>query len=257
MTGDRPITEDDLQGFVDGVLDDDRREAVRIYLHGHPETAVRIAAYQDQAEALRAGLARFADRPLPPELGVRALVEQRRGRMIRRRNIAAAAAILCVGGLTGWFGHQVTATPTHGVHALAREAVDNYEVYAADARRPVEMAADQRATLVHWVSERLGAPVEAPDLGAAGYRFLGGRLVTTPNGPAALFVYEGQAADRLTVTVRPMAVERNEAMSERSFGELGGVTWSADGLGFSVVAPRGSGPLRPLANEVRRQARSV
>jgi anti-sigma factor RsiW len=253
MTGDRPISEEDLHGFIDGMLDPARREAVQRYLDAHPETAARIATYRSQGEALRAALAPFADQPLPAELGLKSLVEAQRRRFARNRQIAAAVAILCTGGFAGWFGNQSLSAPTRGVHALAQEAVDNYHVYAADAHRPVELTPDERATLVRWVSERLGAPVDAPDLRAAGYRFLGGRLVTTPNGPAALFVYEGEAADRLAVMARPMTVDRNRAMSERSFGALDGVTWSRNGLGFSVVAPRGSSRLAPAVEEVRRQ----
>jgi hypothetical protein len=100
---------------------------------------------------------------------------------------------------------------------------------------------------------RFDAPVQAPDLQGAGYSFLGGRLVTTPNGPAALFVYDGTFGDRLTVMVRPMEIDRNRPMSERSYGSLDGVTWSENGLGFSVVAPRASADLLPVAENVRRQ----
>lgn len=254
MTVELPVTEEDLHGFIDGVLEPGRREVVQRYLDAHPETAARIATYQTQGEALRAALAPYSDQPAPAGLGLMPLIERRRRRFARNRQVAAAAAILCTGGLAGWIGHHSLSVPTRGVHALAQEAVDNYQVYAADAHRPVELTPDQRATLVQWVSERLGAPVDPPDLQAAGYRFLGGRLVTTPNGPAALFVYEGPSADRLAVMARPMSVDRNSSMSERSFGPLDGVTWSRNGLGFSVVAPRGSGRLAPAVEEVRRQA---
>lgn len=253
MTGERPISEDDLQALVDDVLDEDRREAVRRYLDSHPDEARRIATYRHEGEALRSALSGFAESPLPPEMNLETLVEGRRRRMAGRRQIAAAAAVLCIGSLTGWFGHGAFSTPPRGVHALAREAADNYGVYAADLRRPVELTPDQRATLVHWVSERLGEPVEAPDLEAAGYRFLGGRLVTTPNGPAALFIYEGPTTDRLAVMTRPMAIDKNKPMVEQSFGTLEGATWSRNGLGFSVVAPRASGQARAIAREVRRQ----
>ena len=103
------------------------------------------------------------------------------------------------------------------------------------------------------MSDRLDTPVQPPDLEGAGYRFLGGRLVTTPNGPAALFIYEGAAAERLAVMMRPMEIEKNRSMSEQSYGALDGVTWSRDGLGFSVVAPRASTDLLPVAEDVRRQ----
>lgn len=254
MTGDRPIGEDDLHAFLDGVLDERRRDAVRRYLDAHPEAQSRLSAYRSQGEALREALAPLADQPLPAELSLKSIVERRRKTLVGRRRIAAAAAFLCVGGLSGWFGREAVSPPARGIEALGREAVDNYAVYASDTLRPVELASDQRATLTRWVSERLDTPVRAPDLQSAGYSFLGGRLVTTPNGPAALFIYEGSEADRLTVMVRPMAVDRNRTMSERSYGALDGVTWSRDGVGYSVLAPRDSVYLRPVAEDVRRQA---
>jgi anti-sigma factor RsiW len=254
MSADRPIGEDELHAYLDGVLDEGRQAAVRRYLDARPEERARLAAYRRQGEALREALAPVADQPLPAELNLNAIVERRRTTLAARRRVAAAAAILCIGGLSGWFGRAAVAPPARGIDALGREAVDNHAVYASDTLRPVELASDQRATLIRWVSERLDAPVQAPDLQGAGYRFLGGRLVTTPNGPAALFVYEGASADRLTVMVRPMQIDRNRSMSERSYGTLEGVTWSKDGLGFSVVAPRASTDLRPVAEQVRRQA---
>jgi anti-sigma factor RsiW len=253
MTGDRPISEDDLHAFLDGVLEESRRDAVRRYLDTHPEAQERFAAYREHGEALRNALAPVSDQPLPAELNLKALVERRRKTLAGRRQIAAAAAILCIGGLSGWMGREAVSPPARGIQALGREAVDNYVVYASDTRRPVELASDQRATLTRWVSDRLDTPVQPPDLEGAGYRFLGGRLVTTPNGPAALFIYEGAAAERLAVMMRPMEIEKNRSMSEQSYGALDGVTWSRDGLGFSVVAPRASTDLLPVAEDVRRQ----
>lgn len=254
MTGDRPISEDDLHAFLDGVLEESRRDAVRRYLDTHPEAQGRFAAYLEQGEALRDALAPLADQPVPAELNLKAIAERRRNTLSGRRQIAAAAAILCIGGLSGWLGREAVSPPSRGIQALGREAADNYMVYASDTLRPVELASDQRATLTRWVSERLDTPVQPPDLQSAGYRFLGGRLVTTPNGPAALFIYEGAAADRLAVMMRPMQVEKNRSMSEQSYGALDGVTWSRDGLGFSVVATRASTDLLPVAEDVRRQA---
>lgn len=253
MNGERPISEDDLHALLDGGLEESRRDAVRRYLDTHPEAQSRFNAYRKQGEALRDALAPFADQPLPTELSLRSIVERRRKTQARRHQIAAAAAILCIGGLSGWFGREALSPSKRGIQALGREAVDNYAVYASDRRRPVELAPDQRATLTRWVSERLDTPVQAPDLQTAGYRFLGGRLVTTPNGPAALFIYEGVASDRLTVMVRPMQIDKNRPMAERSYGALDGVTWSRGGLGFSILAPRASVDLLPVAEDVRQQ----
>lgn len=253
MSGDRPISENELHEYVDGVLSEDRREAVRRYLEAHPEVQERVAVYLDHGEALRQALAPLADRPLLAELNVGAMVARRRAKLVRRHQIAAAAVILCIGCLSGWFGREAVSAPDRGIEALGREAADNYVVYASDTLRPVELASDQRAVLTSWVSDRLDRDVQPPDLRGAGYQFLGGRLVTTPNGPAALFLYEGAGAERLAVMMRPMQIDKNRSMSEHSYGELDGVTWSRDGLGFSVVAPRASIDLLPVAEDVRRQ----
>ena len=52
-----PITEDDLHGFVDHLLDSARRSEVQTYLDAHPEIAARIATFRHQREALRAAAA--------------------------------------------------------------------------------------------------------------------------------------------------------------------------------------------------------
>ena len=51
MASSRPITEDDLDGFVDHLLDSARRSEVQAYLHDHPEIAACIAAVSRPREA--------------------------------------------------------------------------------------------------------------------------------------------------------------------------------------------------------------
>lgn len=257
MSAPRPISEDDLQAYVDQALDAGRQAEVADYLRLHPETARRIDGYIAQRDALRAAFSPIADAPIPPELGVRALAEARRARLTAWRPAVAAAMLLCLGGVGGWSARAVLTPPANGVGALAREAVDNYRVYASDDHRPFEMGAAQKADLVRWVSSRLHSPVEVPDLRSAGYRFIGGRLVTTPHGPAAMFLYDGEGGGRLAVMVRPMKVEKNTAMSEQSDRGLDGVSWATDGLGYSLVAPSSPRSLRHLGNEVRRQAEAT
>lgn len=257
MSPSRPISEDELQAYVDQALDAGRRDEVRDYLRLHPGVARRIEGYVAQRAALRAALAPIAEEPIPAELGIRALAEARRVRLSAWRPAIAAAMLLCVGGLGGWMAHGVATPPINGIGALAHEAADNYRVYASDLHRPVEMGSAQKADLVRWVSNRLRSPVAVPDLRSAGYRFIGGRLVTTPHGPAAMFIYDDAQGARLAVMVRPMKVEKNTRMSERTDGGLGGVSWASDGIGYSLVAPARPKSLHPLADEVRRQVEAI
>jgi len=45
VTVERPISEDDLQAFLDGVLEESRRDAVARYLDVHPEAKARLVTY--------------------------------------------------------------------------------------------------------------------------------------------------------------------------------------------------------------------
>ncbi|SME90729.1 Transmembrane transcriptional regulator (anti-sigma factor RsiW) [Tistlia consotensis] len=253
----RPITEDDLQAFVDQALDPPRRAEVEAYLEAHPEVAGRIEGYRRQRAALRAAFAPVADEPLPPELSLARLIEARRRTRTVWWRAAAAALLLGLGGGAGWSLHQAVAPEAPagpgGILALAQEAADSYAVYAPDRVQPVEIRADQQARLVAWASQRLQRPVKVPDLTASGFRFMGGRLVATPHGPAVLFMYDDDRGTRLVVLSRPMAVERDAPMAERSKGDVAGFTWAQQGIGYSLVGPLPPDRLHPLADTVRRQ----
>jgi anti-sigma factor RsiW len=165
---------------------------------------------------------------------------------------AAAAALLVVGGAAGWWLRGAP-PPIAGIGALAQEATDSYRVYAPDRVRPVELRAADQGELVRWVSDRLQRPVAVPDLGGAGFRFMGGRVVATPHGPAGLLMYDDDHGTRLVVLMRPMAIERDTPMAPHGAGAVRGFTWAQRGLGVSVVAAAPADRLHPLADEVRRQ----
>lgn len=251
----RPITLEDLHAFVDERLDGKRSETVRAYLTAHPDAAETVAAYRADRQQLRGALQPIADAPIPPALDVRRMAEaRRRGAALWRLPLAASIA-LAVGLGGGWFLRGAALPPQNGIAALAREAADSYRVYAYDTARPVEIAAGDKAQLVQWVSDRLQRPVAPPDLGKAGFRLIGGRLVATPHGAAAMFLYDGVQGQRLAVVVRPMAIGKRARMSEQADGGLGGVSWADDGMGYSLVGAASPRALHPLADQVRDQVR--
>ena len=256
MTFDRPVSEDDLHGYVDDRLDPGRREEVEAYLQAHPQVATRVADYRGQREALRAAFAPAAAAPLPPQLNLERMVAARHARTSSAgwRLAASLAVTLALGASGGWFVRGLSVPPQAGVAALSREAADSYRVYASDRTRPVEIAGVQKAALTRWISNRLKRPVEAPDLAGVGYRLMGGRLVATPHGPAGLFLYENDQGVRLAVLVRAMEEKDQTApMVDNHFKGVAGVAWADDGLGYGLTGPASAGALRPIANELRRQ----
>lgn len=254
----RPITEDDLHAYVDRALEPERQGEVAAYLDEHPDVARRVGAFTDQREALRAALAPIAEEPLPAELNLSRIIEQRARRPSIARWAMAAVVLLSIGGVGGWTMRSELQTPPEGLAALAQEASASYNVYAPDHLRPVEVRASDSAELVQWVSDRLHRQVKVPDLAGSGYRLMGGRVVATQHGPAAMFMYDDDHGSRLVVMTRPMSsADQNAPMTPQSQGDVGGFAWADDGLGYSLVGHAAPEALRPIANEVRKQAREI
>ena len=254
MTPGRPITEDDLHAYVDGALDPARGAEVQTYLARSPDVAHRVELYARQRADLRSALAPYAAEPVPPDLNL-ARWQERRGRLTlpHWRAVAASIAMLLIGGAGGWMAHGSQPAPVGGTAALAQEAAESYQVFSADQVRPVEIKANDRIALVNWLSERLRRPVSVPDLTAAGYRFMGGRLVATAHGPAGLLLYDDDHGMRMAMLVRPMTLDKDMPMTRHHNDGVDGYAWANKGLGIGLVGAADAAVLHPLADEARRQ----
>lgn len=253
----RPITEDDLHGYVDGVLEPERVADVAAYLEDHPDMNRRVAAFSDQRDLLRRALAPIAEEAVPSQLDLAGMIRSRQRRASPVWWAIAAMLLLSIGGLGGWVMRGSLQTSPAGLAALAQEAADSYHVYAPDRVRPVEMRASDSAQLVQWMSNRLKQQVKLPDLTGSGYRLMGGRLIATSHGPAAMFMYDDDHGDRLVVLTRPMASEQSAPMAPHSGGDVAGFAWADGGMGYSLMGQAAADTLKPIANEIRRQARSI
>jgi len=254
----RPITEDDLHAYVDQALEPERRREVTAYLDDHPDVARRIGAFAGQRDLLRAALAPIAEEPLPAALNLARIIESHRRRPSRLSWAVAAMLLVCIGSAAGWIMRGALQTSPGGLVALAQEATASYNVYAPDHERPVELHASDTAQLVQWVSGRMHRPVKVPDLATSGYRLMGGRLVATAHGPAAMFMYDNDHGSRIVVLTRLMnGTDENAPMTPQAKGDVAGFAWADGGIGYSLVGQSPPDSLRPLANEVRRQARTI
>lgn len=250
----RLITEEELHAYVDNRLEADRQPAILRYLQEHPDVAERVAAYRAQREALRAAFGGVAAEPIPARLDLQRLIQERLGR--RRASWRIAASIVLafgVGGTGGWFLRDGLHPPTSSLTLLTQEAVANHVVYTADRRRPTELGAEQRDDLARWVSNRLNHPVAPPDLTADGFRYMGGRLAATSDGPAGLFMYDDAQGVRVTVFVLPMGAVLGAPIQHVDFEHVDGCAWIDKGIGYTVVGKLPPAELRRLAEQVRQQ----
>jgi anti-sigma factor RsiW len=255
MTG-RPITEDDLHGYVDGLIDGARRAEVEAYLQDHPDVAARTASYAKQRDILSASLAPIAEEPVPLRLNIARMIEARRRPPISKWVASLAAALLIlIGGAAGWSLRSAVQPASEGVLALAQEAADSYGVYAPDRVRPVEIRASEGKELVNWASQRLQRSVTVPDLAASGYRFMGGRLLSTPHGPAVMFMYDNDRGTRLVVLTRAMTVDQNKPMVPHTSGAVNGFAWADNGVVYSLVGPAAPDVLHSVADSMRDQVK--
>jgi len=255
----RPIGEDHLQAWVDGRLAPEDIEAVEIYFAAHPELRERWSQYAEQKEELRAAFARPAEQPIPARLRVAQLMAvQRRRRYRQFARIAAAVALLIVGGIGGWGAHDLLPALTSSVSAVLAssvfdDAIAAHRTFSVETRHPVEVGANEEAHLVQWLSKRLGHRLIVPDLSALGFRLMGGRLLPADNGPAALFMYEDGKGTRLSCYYLVVDVAGETEFQFRERSGISAFYWADDGLAYAIAANAPRDQLLKVAEIVYQQ----
>ncbi|MFS2066873.1 anti-sigma factor family protein [Duganella sp. CT11-72] len=247
-----PVTEAELQAWVDGQLPPPRRAAIDDYLALHPAEAARLRAYREQAVALRARYSPVLDEPVPPALALRRLPPRWRAQSLRA---AAMLALALAGGAAGWLARDA-AEPSamDGQAALPARAALAHAVYTPEIRHPVEVGADQQAHLVAWLSKRLGAQLKPPRLEAQGYALEGGRLLPGQSGPVAQFMYRDAGGARLTLYVSTEQTRNRETgFRFAQEGEVGVFYWIDGKFGYALSGSLDKAALAALANAVYAQ----
>lgn len=97
-----PVTEAELQAWVDGRLAQERRADIDRYLEHHPQEAARLRAYRQQNVALRSLYSPVMDEAIPRGM-LRPRGWQRYGWPLRR--YAASVALMLSSAALGWVAH--------------------------------------------------------------------------------------------------------------------------------------------------------
>lgn len=226
-----PVSESDVQAFVDGRLAPARAAEVEAWLAERPEEAARAAALRQDRDALRAAYGPIAAEPLPPRIAA----EFARAGTPTWRRAAAAFLVFVLGGAAGWalgyFGH----TDDPARRDVIRGAIGAHRVFIPEVRHPVEVGASEEAHLVAWLSKKLGKKLKAPDLSAHGFRLVGGRLLSDNGRPAALFMYENSAGLRITIYCVPEPGEGETAFRYREIDGVAAFYWIDEKLAYAVI----------------------
>ena len=194
---DQIVGEDELNSYVDGELPAERLGAVEAWLGSHPDDAVKVAAWRQQAELIRARYGAAVNEKPPRRLNVDRLTRRRYGALAA--GIAATLMALVAGGVAGWTARGAVAANPSNLALFTSDALDAHRLYTVEVRHPVEVPGDQQPHLQDWLSKRVGSPLRPPDLNKLGLKLVGGRLLPGPTGPTAFFMYEGASGERFTL----------------------------------------------------------
>lgn len=244
-----------LGAFVDGELPADTHAGMEARLLGDPSAAQRVGAYRAQKAALQA-LSRAGDESAAPAW----VVLRRRDPWWHRAGLAAAWAVAGAGftvAAASMLPHWLPQSDGQDSALVARSDAENfahradvaYAVYSPEVRHPVEVGAADEAHLVAWLSKRLDRPLSIPPLGEYGYTLVGGRLLPGAAGPAAQFMYQNDAGERLTLYVSESGRERDAVHLLRD-GSRRTFYWSTNRMGYALSGPESEGRLRKIAYEV-------
>ncbi|MNV13139.1 hypothetical protein D3C71_1037670 [compost metagenome] len=227
----RSIDDMARNAFVDGQLDPLQQQEMQAYLRAHPEEAQELAAWQRDAQRLRA-IASQDSLPRNPELDPGAVRTRLRSRSRRRLAMAASLVMaLAIGGITGWSVHDTAAA--NRILPM-QDAMQAYRMFAsADAPRPdVRADADD---LQGWLDDYFAHAERMPNLSASGFTPVAARLLATDQGPAAIVIYEN-AGQRATFYIRPPGPGRQFLpQGSRRDGDLLARYWSGQGYNYALV----------------------
>ncbi len=248
---DTKITDDMLHAFVDGQLDDTDMARVEAYLNDNPDRAHEVGDWAMQNASIRELFPEYdgsIDLPgISPEI-MPAVANTNRAPW---RSIAAAVALLAVGLGVGWYGRGITSQNTEiQVAGLVQQAIAAHAVFAADANRPVELDTSQEALLIGWLSKRVGEQLAAPNLSANGFTLIGGRLLSVSEGPAAQFMYENDAGQRITLFAARSDNSQMAAFQYKQDGPTGSFHWQDENLRYAVIGDLPRNELNKVANAV-------
>ncbi len=269
-----PVTEAELQAYVDRQLPPERQRDIEAYLARRPEEAQRVESYLAQKRELRALFNPVLEEPLPQRL--RQAARPRTPWYLQR--MVAGLAIAVVSGAVGWGlrggvgaesggGMVAQRTPSAitvaSATGFAQRAAIAHAVYSPDVRRAVEVGADHEDQLVAWLSKRMGATMKPPHLQTLGYTLDGGRLLPGDKGPVAQFMYHDNAGAKLTLYVSneingvgaaaPGQKNQETAFRFATEGKVNVFYWVNGPFGYAISADADKAELARVSGEVYRQ----
>ncbi|MEO7065700.1 MAG: anti-sigma factor [Rhodanobacter sp.] len=229
------VSETEIHAYVDGRLGEADCRRIEAWLERHPARAKEIRGWQLDAQQLRAALGALPTARRAPALDPTAIRLRRHRRRIERLSLAAALVLtLGIGGAGGW---QIRSYQATIIEAPMADAMQAYRMFAHTPGIPLDVVQNHPGQLQAWLDKHFHDPAQLPDLESAGFRAVGGRLLATASGPAALVLYENPHGSAISFYIRsPVSDMERLPRGQRRQGELAAAYWSRSGYNYALVS---------------------
>jgi len=242
-----PPEEQDLHAYVDGQLDEEQKRGVEHYLQKHPEAAAQVAKWQADAQRLRVSLNEFVPHTAPRTSDL----QQVRQRMRRTRQWRLSMAFsllfsLGVGGIAGW---QLHAREVQSQILPMEDAVQAYRLINDGNVKALDVVASNQGQMDSWMGRNFINGALPPNLENYGFNLVGGRLMVTEQGPAALVVYQDAKGTRVTYYIRPtgrFVIGKGERKTDNLMAQY----WSDQRYNYAVISPANDQQTAPLQKAI-------
>ena len=245
----RPVGEDDLTAYVDGELGAERSAIVEAWLKDHRQAAARVEADIAVNRKLAEALAPLGETSLPARFRIENVERAMRARRLSAfTRMAAVFALLLVGSTGGWFMNGWVSARGPDVR-IVDEAVLAHRLFVAEKRHAVEVSAEAKDHLGAWLGNRIGEPIEIPDLSDQGLTLVGGRLLPGEDGPYGQIMYQDASGERLTLLLRAGS-GRESAFVFAGSGDARTLAWRSPELAFVLTGPFDRSRLVNIAHDI-------
>lgn len=243
----KPVTGADLCAYTDGELDSVRRVEVEAYIAEHPDAAEEVQQYKKIEQDLHGLFDGVLNEPIPENLIPTSELVPGKSWLSTHFRAAAMISGMIVSVAIGWYMNDylsvdsttiianATDSHTRTYNNLIQPAAFAHTVYSSDKRRPVEIWGEEKNDLNKWVSNRMKADIEAPELTGQGFELVGGRLLPSTNRMAAQFMYQNDDNERITLYIRRGVWDNKEKVHKyMEQDDVGTFYWIDGPMGYAV-----------------------
>jgi anti-sigma factor RsiW len=257
------LSDDLLVAYVDGELARAQSLAVEKVLAQDEVLAARADALKEAHGRLEAAFDAIlagavgevmAQVPVLPPRPVKP-----RGNLLTKVGIAIAGVGLLLAALVAGYGwpDRDERLPLSSATAVAEDW--QHQVLRAQlllARASVEVSPESQANqdLVQLqLAQALGSAAKLPDLGAEGFKFVRGQLLSFRGRPLGQILYLGAERAPLSLYITPDEDEATDTdPAFRKMSPLGAVSWNDNGVAYLLAGEEDEGTLRRLAEAIKR-----